>query len=181
MKKIIVYQSKTGFTKKYAEWMAEVLNCMTVPFKKDMKNLNEYDLIIFGGGIMAGKVNGLEQFKTNVDLQKQKLFVYATGATSQELTEVTDQFKTNNLTEEEQKKVPFYYYEGGIDYNHMGILSKFFMKMLVNMLKGKKNKTAEEEGMLNALSHSFDHSDKNRIHTMMIQIKELENVYLQNS
>ena len=70
MKKIIVYQSKTGFTKKYAEWMAEVLNCMTVTFKKDMKNLNEYDLIIFGGGIMAGKVNGLEQFKTNVDLQK---------------------------------------------------------------------------------------------------------------
>ena len=179
MKKVIIYNSKTGFTKKYAEWMAEDLKCDIKPYKKDMKSLNEYELVVFGGGIMAGKINGLDQFKANVDLQKQKMFLYATGATSQDLTDVTDQFATNNLNEDEQKKVPFYYFEGGINYDNMSMGSKLLMKMLLKMLNGKKNRTAEEEGMLQALSHSFDHCEKGRITAMMNQIKEWENGYKQ--
>ena len=34
MSTIVVYQSETGFTKKYAEWIAEALDCEAVPFKK---------------------------------------------------------------------------------------------------------------------------------------------------
>ena len=181
MKKVIVYNSKTGFTKKYAEWMAEELQCDTRPFQKDMESLKEYELVVFGGGIMAGKVNGLDQFRNKMDVKKQKLIVFATGATSQDLTDVTEQFKKNNLNDDEQKRVPFYYFEGGINYNNMSMVSKFFMKMLLSMLRNKKNRTAEEEGMLQSLSHSFDHCDRRRILTMMNQIKEWENGYLQNS
>ena len=34
MKKIVVYQSGTGFTAKYAGWIAEELDCDAVDFKR---------------------------------------------------------------------------------------------------------------------------------------------------
>lgn len=56
MKTIVVYQSKTGYTKKYAQWLYESLACPLKPLK-DLKedDLKGCDLIIYGGGVYASK------------------------------------------------------------------------------------------------------------------------------
>lgn len=162
MKTVVVYQSKTGFTKKYAEWIAQELGCLAIPDSKEMKELSNYQTILYGGGIMAGKISGFESFKNKVKLQEQKLIVFTTGATSDKAIEVIEQIKKNNLSEEEQKKIPFFYYEGGIDYEAMSFMNRFILKQLYKMLNKKKEKTAEEKGMEEAISKSFDHTD--RIH-----------------
>ena len=59
MKILVTYKSKTGFTKKYAKWIAEELNCE----KKDIKNVTskdiaKYDLVIHGGWIFGGVISG---------------------------------------------------------------------------------------------------------------------------
>ena len=33
MKSIVIYNSQTGFTKKYAEWISEATGCEAVEFK----------------------------------------------------------------------------------------------------------------------------------------------------
>ena len=38
MKKIVVYQSGTGFTAKYANWIAEELGCEAKEYKKVKEN-----------------------------------------------------------------------------------------------------------------------------------------------
>ena len=49
MSTIVVYQSETGFTKKYAEWIAEEFGCEAVPFKKtNATKLQGYDKVIYG-------------------------------------------------------------------------------------------------------------------------------------
>ena len=66
MKTLIVYTSQTGFTKRYAEWIAEkseadIFNLKDVQKKKEAF-FNEYDAIIYAGWCMAGKVVKLEWF-----------------------------------------------------------------------------------------------------------------------
>ena len=47
---IIVYESKYGSTKKYAEWLSEELSCDLVEKKKtNIDELLNYDTIIYGG------------------------------------------------------------------------------------------------------------------------------------
>ena len=49
MKSIVIYNSKTGFTKKYAEWISEAAGCECVELKKAGKvKLAEYDSSVFG-------------------------------------------------------------------------------------------------------------------------------------
>ena len=53
MKTLIIYHSQTGFTAKYAQWMAEATGADRVELKeakkKDLKFFDSYDKIIYGG------------------------------------------------------------------------------------------------------------------------------------
>ena len=63
MKTIVVYKSKYGTAEQYAKWIAEELDC-------DIKELGEirardlepYEGIIFGGGVHAGGIEGIDNF-----------------------------------------------------------------------------------------------------------------------
>ena len=64
MKSIVIYNSQTGFTKKYAEWISEATGCEAVEFKNASKmNLFEYDAIVFGSWCKAGYIQNVKWFK----------------------------------------------------------------------------------------------------------------------
>lgn len=61
MKKgIIIYQSKYGATKKYAEWLVEMtgFDCIETP-KVTLNAAMQYETIILCGGIYASGIAGL--------------------------------------------------------------------------------------------------------------------------
>ena len=60
---IVLYTSKYGAAETYARLIAEALGCRAVPLDKfSKKELQGYDTVIYGGGVQAGGVRGLEQF-----------------------------------------------------------------------------------------------------------------------
>ena len=60
---IVLYTSKYGAAETYARWIAEALGCRAVPLDKfSKKELQGYDTVVYGGGVQAGGVRGLEQF-----------------------------------------------------------------------------------------------------------------------
>lgn len=61
MKQIVIYKSRTGFTKKYAKWLAQSLNCECIP-QEDVggERLSDYDVIIFGSSFRARKCRRAE-------------------------------------------------------------------------------------------------------------------------
>ena len=64
---LVIYKSKTGFTKRYAQWIKEDLSCDIISYEKGMNlSFDSYDTVIYGGGFYAGKINGLNQFKKNL-------------------------------------------------------------------------------------------------------------------
>ena len=68
-KGIILYQSKYGATKKYAQWLQEETGFDLQETKlADVKQVREYDTIILGGGVYASGIAGFSFLKKNIDI-----------------------------------------------------------------------------------------------------------------
>ena len=64
MKTIVIYKSLSGFTKKYAEWIAQETKADLFDLKEISSDiLKKYDCVVFGGGLHAATINGLGKMK----------------------------------------------------------------------------------------------------------------------
>ena len=172
MKTIVIYNSQTGFTKRYAEWIAEATgaDCLELSDAKK-KDWAAYEAIIFGGWACAGTINKISWFKANIDRwADKKLIAFCVGASPIENPEIEIALK-QNFNESEQKKVKTFYCPGGINYEKMSAPSKLMMKMFVKMMKAKKDKTEAEQIMVKMLSSSYDISDKKYIDPILQYLK----------
>lgn len=163
MKTVVIYNSQTGFTKRYAEWIAEESGADCFELKEaKKKNLDEYDAIVYGGWACAGSISKIGWFKGNINKwADKKLIVFCVGGSPEDNPDI-DAFLKNAFKDSE-KKVDVFYCQGGFNYEKMSVSSKVMMKMFTNMLKSKKDKTPEEENMVKMISSSYDISDKKYI------------------
>ena len=161
MKTLIIYTSQTGFTKSYAEWIAEksqadLFNLKDVQ-KKKLSFFEEYDAIIYAGWCMASKVVKLDWFlEKATNLKEKKLAVVAVGASPNEAPEV-DVAMNNLLTTEQKQFIKVFYCQGGINYDKMKFPFKFAMKMFANSLKKSKDTKQREQGEY--IDHNYNISD----------------------
>lgn len=174
MKHIVIYSSKTGFTERYARWIAEELQCACKPVK-DVKSseLSEYDCIIYGGWLMAGNIKDILKLRQLKGLGEKKLFIFAVGLTPMGEEEVIEKMKETNLHEDEQEKIPFFYFEGGLDYSKMGFINKMLMKSLKKNLGKKKELTKEESATLHKLENSYDGTDRSYITPLVESVRSM--------
>lgn len=160
MKTIVIYNSQTGFTKRYAEWIAEKsgADCYELNEAKK-KSMDNYDAIIFGGWACAGRISKLSWFKRNINKwDGKKLIAFCVGGSPLENQEIVSALK-KNFDADEMKRLSVFYCPGGFDYEKMSTTSKLMMKMFIKALKAKKDKTEEDEVMIKMISSSYDISD----------------------
>lgn len=175
MKTIVIYSSKTGFTKKYANWIAqaaqaEVLD-VTEAKKKNSAFFEAYDAIVYGGWAIAGKIHKLNWFENNIlNLEGKKLIVYCVGASPADSTDIPVMF-AQIFKDQKWDKVERHYCPGGLDYDKMSTPTKLTMKMFVKMLKSKKDKTEQDEIAVEMLSKSFDISNEKYIQPILNSLK----------
>lgn len=162
MKAVIVYYSQTGFTRRYAQWLAEELGCDCVPFNHRTRvKLDDYDVLIFGSGLSAGKIRQLSWFKESMaNREGRKKIVFAVGAMPQEATNAIDEMFARNFTYEQCRNLELFYLQGGLSYERMSWPERTVMRIMCAMLRGKKRRTADEEGKLWMIEKSFDATNK---------------------
>ncbi len=162
---LVVYKSKTGFTKKYAEMIGEELDCKTADLNNVTDSMmSEYDTIVFGGRFHAGFVDGLKKAKEYFKRSSAaKLVVFATGATPHAAKAMIEEAWKNNFTAGELESIPHFYMPSGLCYERMSLGDKLMMKVFVAMMKRKKNKNEDEKNISQAISHSYDISSKEYI------------------
>ena len=168
MKAIVIYNSQTGFTKRYARWIAEAAgaDCLELSEAK-RKNMAAYEAIVFGGWACAGSISKLGWFKNNIDQwTDKKLIAFCVGGSPIDNPEIGPALK-QNFKESELEKVSVFYCPGGFNYEKMSTPSKLMMKMFIKTLKAKKNKTEEEQEMIKMISTSYDISDKKYIEPIL--------------
>jgi len=172
MKTVVLYKSATGFTKKYAEWIADELSADIYPASKvNLRNLLPYDCIVFGGRIHAEGIDGISLIKKNFDqLKGKRLIVFATGATPTNEVDLQELIN-KNLTIPQQNPVDFYYFRGGFNFKALPVLDKFMMSMyrrsIISKQKSGKPLTAQEAGMRTLFDTVSDFTSKENIRDLV--------------
>lgn len=168
MKAIVIYNSKTGFTKRYAQWIAQAAgaDCLELSAAKK-ENLAPYEAIVFGGWACAGSISKLRWFKSNLDQWAgKKLIVFCVGASPIENPEIEPILK-RNFSDSELEQVNLFYCPGGFNYENMSVPFQLIMKVFIQTLKAKKDKTETERQMVDVISSSYDLSDKKYIQPIL--------------
>lgn len=168
MKTIIAYRSKNGYTKKYANWLAQELHC-DCKESPSISDLLSYDTIIYGGGLYIGKINGIELITSNFDQLKDKqLILFAVGISPGKENELETLWK-NNLPEKEQAEtIQTFYLRGGFNYKKLSFKDKFLMYGLKKFyLERKKNPTEDDKGMLAMYDAPQDFTDRSELNKIL--------------
>jgi len=169
---IVVYRSKSGFAKSYAEWIAAELNCDLLQGDKvKVSALLSYDTIIYGAGMYAIGINGIKLITRNFDrLKDKKLIVFSVGA-SPVRTETTEEIRKINIPAEQLEEIQFFYLRGGFDYSRLTRFNKFLMTLMKIKLKRAKNPDADQKGMLASYTHPLDFTNKKYIEPIIKYVK----------
>lgn len=168
MKAVVIFHSQTGFTRRYAEWIAEAAGAdlMEISIAKK-RDLSAYGTVIFGGWACAGSISKLNWFKDRMDQwQDKKLIVFCVGASPIDSPEVEPSLR-RNFTEEQFKKVHAFYCPGGLRYEKMSPSSRLMMKMFLKTLQLKKDKSTADQEMIRMISSSYDISDRKYIEPIL--------------
>lgn len=174
MRSVVIYSSKTGFTKKYAKWLAEDLSADIFDATKVTAEMLEgYDTIIYGGGLYALGISGVEYIKQNRGkLKNKKVVVFATGL-SPSRDDTILAVKNYNFTADEQQYLRFFYLRGGFDYSKLNAFNKVIMTFLKWKLKMKNNEklTPDERGMLASYNKPVDFVRRENIEEIIAYVK----------
>ena len=157
MKILVTYLSKTEFTQRYAEIIAKRLNADLADLRLVYADwMSEYDVIVYGGGLYAGMINGYKKAKEMFSESTAKKFVlFATGGTPNNDTAKIDEVWKMNLGDEQQS-IPHFYMQAGLCYEKMSFFNRLIMKMMSGILSKNQNTDAPAGEVANTLKHSYD-------------------------
>ena len=176
MRKIaVVYRSKSGYTKKYAQWIAASVEAdLYRAGQVHLDDLLAYDTIVYGGALYAVGINGIGLITRNFEALKDKnLIVFALGATPVR-PEIIEEVKNANLTPEQQERIRFFMLRGGFNKSKLKPVDRVLMALLKAKLKRRKDPGADERGMLAAYSQPLDFTDEKHIAPIVAAVKEEE-------
>ncbi len=142
-KAIVIYTSKRGSTKQYAEWIAEDLGCEALPLSavktggKDAFNLYEYECIVYGGWIRGSGIVDFDKFAKLLDNElMQRLIVYGVGfadETAENYAQVWG-YSIGKIDPHNANKSILYILGGRYDPQTVTGADKFMMKIMRTVL-----------------------------------------------
>lgn len=177
---VVVYQSKYGATKKYAGWIAEELECDLYERKSvTAADLNRYDTVIYGGGLYAGGVNGIEILTKNfTQLCGKNLILFTCGLADPSNKDNIDRIRNGLnrvLTPQMREKIKVFHLRGAMDYGKLSLPHKAMMAVLHRMIAKKdfNSLSVEDKQMLATYGKSVDFTDKAAIQPILRYVQDL--------
>lgn len=164
MSNIIIYGSHYGTTKQYAKELSRRTNIEAISFK-NVKEINDYDNIIYLGGLYAGGVLGMSKTIKKLNNIVNKKIIIVTVGLSDPMDEVNKNNIRNNIKKQVSKeifeKAKIFHLRGGIDYSKLNFKHKTMMKLLYNAVKNlpKEEQTAEDRAMIETYNQKVNFVD----------------------
>lgn len=174
MSTIVVYKSKYGATKAYAEWIAEELGCETVEMKKvKIGDLLEYDNIVYGGGLYAEMIAGIALITKNFDkLTDKKVAIFSTGITPLDCREYYDgEVMEKNFKNGLPENAKVFNFMGKMILEEMNFADRTAIKMLKKVMSGRKNPSEMEKLLIELCETYGDFTDRSAIGELVEYIK----------
>lgn len=179
MRKIIIYGSKYGTTKKYALELSKKTNIKAVSFK-DIKEIDNYDLIIYLGALYAGGVLGMAKTLSKITNISNKNIILATVGLSNPEDKTNIENINNGIKKELPEtilnKIKIFHLRGGIDYNKLDFMHKTMMKLLYTKAKSIKEeeKTEEIKDLINTYNKRIDFTNFSSLDKIITEIDKIK-------
>lgn len=174
MNTIIIYGSRYGSTKRYADRLAELTGTKAVDFK-GIKDINDYDRIVYLGALYAGGVTGLKKTATQMS-PTQELVVATVGIADPTLEE-----NINNIRRSLKTQIPAHFYDesrlfhlrGAIDYGQLGLKHRMMMSLVHAKVKKmpEEEQSAEIKAMLATYGKKVDFVDMSTLEPIIKSIR----------
>ena len=170
MKGIVIYKSKYGASKKYAQWISEATGFPCVSTKEaDISEAAKCDVILVGGGIYASGIACVSYLKKNIGkLKGKKIIVFTCGASPYDEKSVNEIIKRN--MKDDLEGIPVYYCRGSFDMKEMSFADRTLCCMLRKSLAKKDPKEMEvwERALMEATDNeAHDWTDKSYIESVL--------------
>ncbi len=175
MRTIVVYKTKYGSTKTYAEWIGEELGCDVKDAKEvSVEELQNYDAIIYGGGLYAEAINGVSLITKNIEkLSNKKIAIYSTGITPLEYRDYYDKLVIErNFKNGVPDCVKVFNFTGKMVLDELSVVHRTALKTLKKMMSAKQNPTDMEKLLVELCDADGDFSDRTQITGLITYIRE---------
>lgn len=170
MNGIVIYKTKYGSTKQYAEWISEELGIKAVDAKSvKAEDLLKYDVIIYGGGLYAEVINGVTLITKNYEMLKdKKLIVFSTGITPLDCRDYYDTYVIEkNFKPHMTDNIKVFNFMGKMVLSELSLVHRTALKTLKKIMSSKENPTEMEKLLVELCDADGDFSDKNEIKSLV--------------
>ena len=174
MNPIVIYKTKYGSTKTYAQWIGTALNCPIKDAKEvKIEDLQEYDTVIYGGGLYAEVINGVTLITKNMKkLEGKRLVVYTTGITPLDCRDYYDKMVIEkNFKPEIREKVKVFNFLGKMILDELSPVHRTALKTLKKIMSSKENPTEMEQLLVRLCDADGDFTEKEAINELIEYIK----------
>ena len=174
MKTLVLYTSLTGFTRRYAEWIAEALGEEAKPLDEaDEEALANAEVVIFGGSLHASGITGLAKLKERLPNPEAKhLAVFAVGATPTG-DKLREDLLSENFSASERERIDFFYLRGGFDFRKLDFRHKIIMTLFKWKLSMQRDKSPDVVGMLEAYKNPVDFTRRDTIRGLVDRVEDI--------
>ncbi len=177
MNAIVIYKSKYGSTKVYAEWIANELGCNTIDAKNvKVDDLLGYDTIIYGGGLYAEVINGVSLITKNIEkLKDKKIIIYTTGITPTDVREYyDDEVIKKNFKNGVPENIKIFNFLGKMIQKELTPVHYAALVSLKKLMSAKKNPSDMVKLLIELCDADGDFSDRESIKDLIEYIENGE-------
>ncbi len=181
MKKVaIVYTSKFGHTKQYADWLvahlgkddADVINVATF----NPTQLLAYKLIIFASGVYGDKMPIMDFVKKNImGISTAKTMMLAVSWYTNDSEEAVQKLVDENYPDQFKGKVPLYVVNSGIDKKKISVADKAKLLASQVMIEKKDGRSNDDINILAILKGYSDATSEENLDSIKKGIEEYFN------
>ena len=156
--KVIVYTSNTGHTAAYSKILGAKIGLPVYALNEAAKKLQKGTEIIYLGWLFANNIKGYKKAT-----KKYKISAICAVGLCDTGTAVAEVRKANSISEE----TPLFTMQGGMDKTKLRGINKFMINMLTKGLSSKKERTENDERMLELLTHDKNYVSEENITAFM--------------
>ena len=160
---IIVYGSKYGTSKKYAEELSKRINAQAVSYK-NAPNLEKYDTIIYIGAVQAGSIIGLKKTFSKFNSSGKKIIIASVSLADAAHTDYSENIRNGikrQLPANIYQNAKIFFLRGGIFYSSISFMHKTLLNMLYKKAVSMKeeDKTPDIKSIIETHGKDIDFSD----------------------
>lgn len=165
LKGLIVYKTKYGSTRQYAQWISDELKfdiADVLTFDSDL--LEDYDIIIIGSHIFGGKIMIADWVASREQLlQGKPLYFFTVSGTPPKNRSLFDLYR-ESIPDSLQKRAQYFAFHGKMRYDELDRIDKMTMNMGVLMSRKSSDRDSMRKG--------YDHVKKKAIFGLVNAVKK---------